>query len=87
MYTYIYIGVVPIIRAPPGGAAEMLSQTVYQSLVEHLNPRGPAGTLFADCLISSGNNSSLGGTNAGENNTSNRPLLLIFDRYLYISIV
>ena len=74
---------VPIIRAPPGGAAEMLAQTLYQSLVEHLSPRGPAGNLFADCLISTGSASALGGTGSSGDgtSTSSRPLLLLFDRY------
>lgn len=37
----------PIIRAAPGGAAEMLAKTLFQSLSENLTARGPAYSLFA----------------------------------------
>jgi len=58
------LGALPIIRAPTGGAAEMLAQELCSSLRENLSPRGAAQGLFADCLISD----------------RPRPLLLIFDR-------
>jgi hypothetical protein len=67
------LGVVPVIRAPPGGAAEMLAGDVCSILRDHLAPRGPAFPLFSDALAAAG-------APAGPGGVSNRPLLLIFDR-------
>lgn len=58
------LGTLPVIRSPAGGAAEMLAQEVCSSLRENLSPRGPAQSLFSECLLSD----------------RSRPLLLIFDR-------
>jgi hypothetical protein len=58
------MGAIPIIRAPAGGAAEMLARELCDNLRENLSLRGPAQSLFTDCLISD----------------RARPLLLIFDR-------
>eukprot|EP00605_Chrysophyceae_sp_TOSAG23-4_P002225 GSChrysophyteH1.ASY1.ANO1.2468.1 assembled CDS len=60
------LGALPIIRAPAGGAAEMLAQEVGSLLRENLDPRGAAHSLFAEALASSQHQT--------------RPLMLIFDR-------
>ena len=57
-------GALPIIRAPQSGAAMMLAQELCDMVKENLSPRGPAQSLFADCLVSD----------------RARPLMLIFDR-------
>jgi hypothetical protein len=60
------LGQLPVIRAPAGGAAEMLAQEVGSLLRENLAPRGPANALFAESLAAAQHQA--------------RPLLLIFDR-------
>jgi hypothetical protein len=57
-------GSLPIIRAPPGGAAEMLSREFNTMLRENISVRGPAQSLFEDCLVQD----------------RARPLMLILDR-------
>lgn len=59
------VGAIPVIRAPRGGAAEMLAHDFCSLLRENLSIRGPAQSLFADCLNS---------------DARNPPLLLLFDR-------
>jgi sec1 family domain-containing protein 1 len=58
------LGVLPIIRAPSGGPAEMLALELCNSLRECLSPRGSAHSIFGDFLVSD----------------RPRPLLLIVDR-------
>lgn len=58
------LGSLPVIRAPTGGAAEMLARNLFSLLKENISPRGPAHSLFAESLVSD----------------RPRPLLLIFDR-------
>lgn len=58
------LGVLPIIRAPCGGPAEMLAHELCNSLRECLSPRGSAHSIFGDFLVSD----------------RPRPLLLILDR-------
>jgi hypothetical protein len=58
------MGVIPIIRAPTGGAAEMLARDVCAIVRENISPRGAAYSLLSGCLVSD----------------KSRPLLLIFDR-------
>jgi sec1 family domain-containing protein 1 len=58
------LGNLPVIRAPTGGAAEMLARNLFSLLKENISPRGPAHSLFAESLVSD----------------RPRPLLLIFDR-------
>lgn len=58
------MGVLPIIRAPGGGPAEMLGQELCTCLRENLSPRGQAHSIFGDFLVSD----------------RPRPLLLILDR-------
>jgi sec1 family domain-containing protein 1 len=58
------MGVLPIIRAPGGGPAEMLGQELCSCLRENLSPRGQAHSIFGDFLVSD----------------RPRPLLLILDR-------
>lgn len=41
------LGYLPVIRAPSGGAAEMLAQELCNNLRENIAPRGPAHALFA----------------------------------------
>jgi Tfp pilus assembly protein FimT len=60
------MGTLPIIRAPPGGAAEMLASEVTTILRENISSRGPAQPLFEDCLVHS--------------DRSQRPLMIIMDR-------
>ena len=60
------IGSVPIIRAPSGGAAEMLARDLGSLLRENLDPRGAAHSLFTEAISASQH--------------QNRPLFLIFDR-------
>lgn len=72
------LGTIPIIRAARGGAADMLAQTLYKSLCENITTRSPVYSLFADCLVSS--NAATSDSNGSKPLTSNRPLLLIFDR-------
>mgnify|MGYP003385786628 FL=1 len=72
------LGTLPIIRCAPGGAAEMCAQSLYTALCDNCTPRGPAYSLFTDCLVSNTNSSSDYSSTAGA--ISNRPLLLIFDR-------
>jgi hypothetical protein len=60
------LGQLPVIRAPPGGAAEMLAGELGSLLRENLAPRGPAYALFSESLAASQHQA--------------RPLLLIFDR-------
>ena len=67
------LGAIPIIRAPPGGAAEMLAHKLNSAIKESSTPRGPAYALFSEAL-----SSSLAYPSPG--NMSTRPLLLIFDR-------
>lgn len=67
------MGSIPVIRAPVGGAAEMLAHELCNSIKESITPRGPAYPLFSDALSSSITYPAAG-------NVSNRPLLLIFDR-------
>lgn len=82
------MGTLPIIRAAPGGAAEMLARSVFQALSENLTARGPAYSLFADCLVSTSGSTDYAssghhgsdGSSSGGSTTSSRPLLLIFDR-------
>ena len=63
----------PIIRAPTGGAAEMLANEFGGLMRENLGPRGAAQPLFTDALSMS------------SSSTQSRPLLLIFDlMILYI---
>jgi hypothetical protein len=57
-------GVVPYIRAPRNGAAEMLANQFCNSLRENLGPRGPAHALLAQNIVTD----------------RPRPLMLIFDR-------
>ena len=66
-------GNIPIIRAPSGGAAEMLAMDVCSALRESLSPRGAAYSLFADAVSASAAPVSSSGV-------SPRPLLLIVDR-------
>jgi sec1 family domain-containing protein 1 len=58
------LGAIPLIRAPGGGAAEMLASELNKTLRESLSSRGPAYQLLSECLVSD----------------RPRPLLLIFDR-------
>lgn len=58
------LGVLPIIRAPCGGPAEMLASELCNTLRECLSPRGSAHSIFGDFLVSD----------------RPRPLLLIVDR-------
>lgn len=67
------MGTIPVIRAPSGGAAEMLAHELNNSIKESITPRGPAYPLFSDALSSSISYPAAG-------NLSSRPLLLIFDR-------
>lgn len=60
------MGSIPIIRAPPGGAAEMLAKDIGALLRENVSPRGAAHALFSESLSLSQQQS--------------RPLLVIFDR-------
>ena len=61
------LGTLPIIRSPPGGAAEMLANDVCSMLRDAISSRsGAAQSLFEDCLV-------------GDHNRP-RPLLLILDR-------
>jgi len=60
------LGQLPVIRAPGGGAAEMLAHELGGLLRENLNPRGPAHALFTESLSAAQHQA--------------RPLLLIFDR-------
>ena len=60
------MGVMPVIRAPPGGAAEMLAQNLGSLLRENIGPRGPASALFGESLSLSQHRS--------------RPLLVVIDR-------
>jgi len=46
------LGYLPVIRAPSGGAAEMLAQDLCNSLRENIAPRGPAHALFSESLSS-----------------------------------
>ena len=68
------LGSVPIIRAPPGGAAEMLANEVCTALRDITAQRGPAQSLFAEALSNSAS------SNIQSGGLSSRPLLLIFDR-------
>ena len=77
------LGTLPVIRAPPGG--EMCAQGLYSALSENLTPRGPAYSLFSECLVSS-SSGDYGNSSSGSD-VSARPLLLIFDRYVYLSII
>lgn len=52
------------VRAPPGGAAEMLAREFNTMLRENISVRGPAQALFEDCLVQD----------------RVRPLMLIVDR-------
>lgn len=67
------MGAIPMIRAPSGGAAEMLAHELCGAIKESITPRGPAYPLFSDAL-----SGSIAYPSAG--NVSGRPLLLIFDR-------
>lgn len=58
------LGTLPVIRAPPGGAAEMLASELHGILKENISSRGPAQALFEDCLV----------------HDKARPLLLIVER-------
>ena len=58
------MGVIPIIRAPTGGAAEMLARDLATMVHDNLSPRGAAYTLLSGALITD----------------RPRPLMLIFDR-------
>mmetsp|Transcript_8618 Transcript_8618/g.12859 ORF Transcript_8618/g.12859 Transcript_8618/m.12859 type:complete len:651 (-) Transcript_8618:37-1989(-) len=58
------LGVLPIIRAPGGGPAEMVAQELCSALRENLSPRGAAHSIFGDFLVSD----------------RPRPLLLVLDR-------
>lgn len=58
------LGALPIIRAAPGGAAEMLAHEFNQILKENISSRGPAQALFEDCLV----------------HDRSRPLMIIMDR-------
>ena len=58
------MGIIPIIRAPTGGAAEMLARDFSSLLHENLTPRGAAYQLLSGALITD----------------RPRPLMLIFDR-------
>ena len=60
------MGTLPIIRAPGGGAAEMLAQELGSLLRENLSPRGPAQALLNESL--------------GVSQHQPRTLMLIFDR-------
>lgn len=60
------MGSIPIIRSPPGGAAEMLAKDLGALLRENISPRGAAHALFSESLSLSQQRS--------------RPLLVIFDR-------
>eukprot|EP00598_Pedospumella_elongata_P001545 CAMPEP_0184981196 /NCGR_PEP_ID=MMETSP1098-20130426/11029_1 /TAXON_ID=89044 /ORGANISM="Spumella elongata, Strain CCAP 955/1" /LENGTH=650 /DNA_ID=CAMNT_0027504739 /DNA_START=110 /DNA_END=2062 /DNA_ORIENTATION=- len=60
------MGVMPIIRCAPGGAAEMLAQELNSLLRENISARGPAQALFEDAMVN--------------NDRTSRPLLLISDR-------
>ena len=46
------LGYLPIIRAPTGGAAEMLAHELSNALRENIAPRGPAHALFTENLSS-----------------------------------
>eukprot|EP01034_Spumella_vulgaris_P023349 gene23349-29562_t len=58
------LGSLPIIRSPRNGAAEMLAADLCAQLKENISVKGPAQSLFGDCMV----------------NDRSRPLLLIFDR-------
>ena len=58
------MGVLPIIRAPGGGPAEMLANDLCGSLRDALSPRSQAHSIYGDFLVSD----------------RPRPLLLILDR-------
>jgi hypothetical protein len=60
------MGAIPVIRAPPGGAAAMLATELGTLLRENISPRGAAQALFSESL-------SL-------NQHQSRPLLVVFDR-------
>lgn len=45
------LGALPIIRAAPGGAAEMLAHEFNQILKENISSRGPAQALFEVIII------------------------------------
>jgi hypothetical protein len=61
------MGTLPIIRAPRGGAAEMLAREVNTLLRENITPRGSQPSLLGDCLVQA---------------ERSRPLLLITDRMI-----
>lgn len=61
------MGTLPIIRAPRGGAAEMLAREVNTLLRENITPRGSQPSLLGDCLVQA---------------ERSRPLLLITDRII-----
>eukprot|EP00981_Chlorochromonas_danica_P007329 scaffold1690_cov177-Ochromonas_danica.AAC.6 len=59
------LGSLPIIRAPRGGAAEMLAQEVNTLLKEAVFSRGPVQAIFEDCLVA---------------HDRARPLMIVVDR-------
>ena len=64
------VGVIPIIRAPPGGPAEMLANELNTLIKENISIKNTGNNnVFNDCLSMANNSSNI-----------SRPLLIIYDR-------
>lgn len=62
------VGALPIIRAPPGGPAEMLANELNALIKEQISIKNSTtSSIFSECL-------------SAANSNTNRPLLIIYDR-------
>ena len=73
---FVTLGTIPIIRCPPGGAAEMIAERLDKRLRENL--RDTRNSFFSS--IPNHQGGSTGGSDPGPVLSFQRPLLLIVDR-------